>query len=109
MKLRCQTLRRGSYSRFSPSSPNSTVVRPTQTGWGQLMADRETVPGAWPRLAALAAAGAAALPFAAEMRLARPTQPLTDRWRQRPVAPRGATLLGISLRPRQIEALGLDA
>jgi hypothetical protein len=73
------------------------------------MADRETVTGAWRRLAALAAAGAAALPFAVEMRLARPTQPLTDRWRQRPVAPRGATLLGISLRPRQIEALGLDA
>jgi hypothetical protein len=73
------------------------------------MSDREAVPGAWRRLAALAAAGAAALPFAVEMRLARPTQPLTDRWRHRPVAPRGATLLGISLRPRQIEALGLDA
>jgi hypothetical protein len=72
------------------------------------MADRETVPGAWRRLATLAAA-AAALPFAVEMRLARSTQPLTDRWRQRPIAPRGATLLGISLRPRQIEALGLDA
>jgi len=73
------------------------------------MADRETVPGVWRRLAALAAASAAALPFAVEMRLAHPTQPLTDRWRERPVAPRGATLLGISLRPRQIEALGLDA
>ena len=73
------------------------------------MADREAIPGAWRRLAALAAAGAAALPFAAEMRLARSTQPLTDRWRHRPIAPRGATLLGISLRPRQIEALGLDA
>jgi hypothetical protein len=72
------------------------------------MADRETIPAAWRRLAALAA-GLAALPFAVEMRLARPTQPLTDRWRQRPVAPRGTTLLGISLRPRQIEALGLDA
>jgi hypothetical protein len=73
------------------------------------MADREATSGAWGRLTALAAAGAAALPFALEMRLARPTQPLTDRWRQLPVAPRGATLLGISLRPRQIEALGLDA
>ena len=72
------------------------------------MADCETVPGPWRLLAALAA-GVAALPFAAEMRLAHPFQPLTDRWSQRPVAPRGATLLGISLRPRQIEALGLDA
>jgi glycosyl hydrolase family 42 (putative beta-galactosidase) len=71
------------------------------------MIDRKIVRGAWRRLAALAAG--AAVPFAAEMRLARPTQPLTDRWRQRPVAPRGATLLGISLRPRQLEALGLDA
>ncbi len=73
------------------------------------MADRKTTSGAWRRLAALAAAGAAALPLALEMRVARSTQPLTDRWRQLPVASRGATLLGISLRPRQIEALGMDA
>jgi hypothetical protein len=73
------------------------------------MGGRETSPGAWRRLAALAAVAVAALPFAVEVRVARPTQPLTDRWRKRPVAPRGATLLGISLRPRQIEALGLDA
>ena len=58
-------------------------------------------------MAALTAAGAA-LPVAVEMRVARPTQPLTDRWKRRPVAPRGATLLGISLRPYQIAALGLD-
>jgi hypothetical protein len=72
------------------------------------MADRETVPGAWRRVAALAAAGAAALPLAIELRVARPTQPLTDRWKWRPVAPRGATLLGVSLRPYQIAALGMD-
>jgi hypothetical protein len=71
------------------------------------MIDRKIVRGAWQRLAALAAL--AAMPFAVEVRLARPTQPLTDSWRQRPVAPRGGTLLGISLRPRQLEALGLDA
>ncbi|MFL5803916.1 MAG: beta-galactosidase [Roseiflexaceae bacterium] len=71
------------------------------------MADCETVPGAWRRVAALAAA-AAALPLAVELRVARPTQPVTDRWKWRPVAPRGATLLGISLRPYQIAALGLD-
>jgi hypothetical protein len=50
----------------------------------------------------------AALPFLAEMRLARAAQPLTDRWKTLPVAPRGNTLLGISFRPRQVEALGLE-
>ncbi len=73
------------------------------------MANREAVPGVWRRAAALAAAGVATLPIAAELRVARPIQPLTDRWSARPVAPRGTTLLGISLRPRQIAALGLDA
>jgi hypothetical protein len=34
---------------------------------------------------------------------------LTERWQQVPVAPRGTTLLGITYRPRQAEALGLDA
>ena len=46
--------------------------------------------------------------FAAEMRIARAAQPLTDRWRYIPIAPRGATLLGLSIRPRQMEAFGLD-
>ena len=72
------------------------------------MTDHKTVASAWRRVAALAAAGAAALPFAVEMRIARPTQPVTGRWKWRPIAPRGATLLGISLRPYQIGALGLD-
>src|SRR6266498_2695638 len=71
------------------------------------MADRKIVSSAWGRVAALAAGGAA-LPLVIEMRIARPTQPLTDRWKWRPVASRGATLLGISLRPYQITALGLD-
>jgi hypothetical protein len=70
------------------------------------MIDPKIIRGAWRGLAALAAC--AAVPFALEMRVARPTQPMTDTWRHRPVAPRGATLLGISLRPFQIEALGLD-
>jgi hypothetical protein len=43
-----------------------------------------------------------------ELRVARPTRPLTDRWREIPVRPRGDTLLGISFRPRQVETLGLD-
>ena len=42
------------------------------------------------------------------LRLKRPQQPLTDAWTRTPVAPRGSTLLGISFRPRQVEALGLD-
>jgi hypothetical protein len=36
-------------------------------------------------------------------------RPLTDHWRQTPVAPRGPMLLGVSFRPLQADALGLDA
>ncbi len=63
------------------------------------------------RLAALGAGAAAllALPVASELRFGRAARPLTDRWRDVPVERRGATLLGISFRPRQVEALGLDA
>lgn len=49
-----------------------------------------------------------ALPFVSEVRIARSARPLTDRWLRTPVAPRGATLLGISFRPLQAAALGLD-
>jgi hypothetical protein len=49
------------------------------------------------------------LPFALELRLRAPGQPLTDAWRHAPVERRGATRLGISFRPRQVEALDLDA
>jgi hypothetical protein len=55
----------------------------------------------------LALAGAAA-GLAAELRLARREQPLTDRWQTVPVAPSGPAKLGISFRPRQAEAFGLD-
>jgi Beta-galactosidase len=44
-----------------------------------------------------------------EFRLKRAAQPLTDAWQHLPVAPRGATLLGISFRPLQAAAFGLDA
>jgi hypothetical protein len=50
-----------------------------------------------------------ALPFALEVRLKRATQPLTDAWQHLPIEPRRSTLLGISFRPPQIAALGLDA
>ena len=53
--------------------------------------------------------GAAALAaVAADTRVARAAQPLTDGWRRVPVAPRRGTLLGISFRPRQVDTFGLD-
>jgi hypothetical protein len=55
------------------------------------------------------AVGVFALPLAAELRLKRATQPLTDAWQRLLVEPCGSTLLGISFRPPQIDALGLDA
>jgi Beta-galactosidase len=42
------------------------------------------------------------------LRFARAQQPLTDRWRTVPVEPRDTTRLGISFRPLQAEALGLE-
>ncbi|ASW56796.1 hypothetical protein CIK06_25530 [Plantactinospora sp. KBS50] len=53
-------------------------------------------------------AAAAALPVVAEVRVARTEQPLTEQWRRAPVRKRGSTRLGISFRPRQAEAMGLD-
>ena len=59
---------------------------------------------------ALGALGAAAalLPPASEFRVARSQQRYTERWRRVPVEPGGRALLGISFRPRQAEAFGLD-
>jgi hypothetical protein len=56
---------------------------------------------------AAAATSALTLPLATEVRIARPVQPLTDRWQRLPIHPRGATLLGLSFRPPQIDALDL--
>lgn len=44
-----------------------------------------------------------------EFRLQRAAQPLSDTWQQLPIAPRGSTLLGISYRPPQVAAFGLEA
>jgi hypothetical protein len=41
-------------------------------------------------------------------RIARAQMPLTDRWRQVPVEPPGATLIGISFRPLQAQGFGLQ-
>ena len=60
------------------------------------------------RLGRAGAAGALLLPPLTEFRLKRAAQPLTGRWQRLPVEPRGRTLLGISFRPLQVEALGLD-
>ena len=57
--------------------------------------------------AAATAAALVTLPLT-ELRLKRITQPLTGRWRQLPVEPRGTTQLGVSFRPLQATALGLD-
>ena len=47
-------------------------------------------------------------PALTELRLRRAARPLTERWRQLPVAPRGSARLGFSFRPLQAAALGLD-
>ena len=55
--------------------------------------------------------GAASLltvPLTLEVRLKQATQPLTDTWQRLPVEPRRSTLLGMSFRPPQVAALGLD-
>lgn len=63
------------------------------------------------RIAALSAgaAGALALPIASEVRIKHAMCLLTDRWQHVPIEPRRSTLLGLSFRPLQAEALGLDA
>ena len=43
-----------------------------------------------------------------EFRLTEAAQPLTGAWKRLPVAPRGEALLGVSFRPLQAEAFGLD-
>jgi hypothetical protein len=43
-----------------------------------------------------------------ELRVRRAAVPLTDRWQRAAVQPRGTTQLGISFRPLQAEALGLE-
>ena len=43
-----------------------------------------------------------------EFRLKQAVQPLTGAWQTLPIAPRGSTLLGISFRPLQAAAFGLE-
>jgi beta-galactosidase GanA len=58
--------------------------------------------------AGLLTAGLVALPILSELRVKPSSRPFTDAWQRTPVERRGATRLGISFRPRQVEALGLD-
>jgi len=50
-----------------------------------------------------------ALPIISELRLRRAAAPSTDRWRDVVVAARRETKLGVSFRPPQVDALGLNA
>lgn len=53
-------------------------------------------------------AAGAALGVASELRIKRPARPLTERWRTVPVASSAGTMLGLSFRPVQAKAFGLD-
>jgi len=58
---------------------------------------------------AAVAAGLVAIPLLLEARLVASEQVVTDTWKRLPIKRRGQTLLGISFRPRQVGAFGLDA
>jgi hypothetical protein len=75
------------------------------------MGQAERAAGKIPRVAAprVRAASLLPLPIVSEVRVRRAMRPLTDRWQHVPVEPRRSTLLGISFRPLQADALGLDA
>jgi hypothetical protein len=63
----------------------------------------------FPRRAAVILRSAArAVPVLSEVRVAKPEQPITSRWSRLPVDPPGSTMIGISFRPLQAAALGLD-
>src|SRR5438067_2069782 len=61
----------------------------------------------WANAAGLLGA-AAAIALGSELRVARPVRPLTRHWREMPIHPRDTTRLGVSFRPPQIDALGLE-
>jgi len=76
---------------------------------GQGKASRGSWKDRWPLpLGIGAAATLLSLPVLRQVRLGTPNQPLTDTWQRLPVERRGSTLLGISFRPPQVAALGLE-
>ncbi|MGC2191505.1 MAG: hypothetical protein WA751_04155 [Candidatus Dormiibacterota bacterium] len=62
----------------------------------------------WGRWMGVAAIGLAVAPLVAELRISASARRPSDAWRDRPIRPRGATKLGVSFRPLQAEALGMD-
>jgi Beta-galactosidase len=56
----------------------------------------------------LAGGLAAAMPLVAELRAGPAARAISERWSTIPIEPRGQVRLGVSFRPRQAEALGLD-
>src|SRR6266516_5474490 len=56
----------------------------------------------------IATAILAIIPLGAELRIEDADQPLSNNWSQIPIEPRGPTLLGISFRPNNARAFGLD-
>jgi hypothetical protein len=48
------------------------------------------------------------MPIISEVHIKRAARPLTNRWQEMPIEPRRSTQLGISFRPPQVEAFGLD-
>jgi hypothetical protein len=60
------------------------------------------------RAAVLLRSAPHAVPILSEIRVAKPQQPITGRWSTLPVDPPGSTMIGISFRPLQAAALGLD-
>jgi hypothetical protein len=60
------------------------------------------------KLVAGVTAAAALLPVLSELRIARAVQSPRDAWRSMRLQPRGATLLGVSWRTPQVDAMGLD-
>jgi hypothetical protein len=92
-----------------PATLSGTSPAPAVTGTDQA----RTLRGASRARSTLRDAGraiggaGALIPVLSELRVGRCERPLTDRWRQVPVEPRGKALLGFSFRPLQAEELGL--
>ena len=60
------------------------------------------------RAAVILRSAAHAVPVLSEVRVAKPQQPITSRWSRMAVDSPGSTMIGISFRPLQAAALGLD-
>src|SRR5437868_5110542 len=58
--------------------------------------------------AGIATALLAMMPLGAELGIEDANQPLSNGWSQIPIEPRGSTLLGISFRPNNARAFGLE-